>query len=218
MPNDPVEATVRSSMPCARSGPEHRARHRRRSLVHVLRRARSRRRRGAAVERARSGGRRSTPALYVTTAVREFYAGTAARPRCASPGPARSRSRACTWPSSRTPRPGPTWVAVAVDRRRRVLRLRAGPPRPARPGTASTLRHVRPLLLGRRPPHGRDLVSLHDVPERTLGPTDRPLTRSTATTSGCGSGHVQGAPGGAARLSVTPGAPHAAALIAGKPR
>ena len=128
----------------------------------------------AAVERARSGGRRSTPALYVTTAVREFYAGDRDAPplRLTRPGeePIEGLHLAIvqntapwTYLGGRAVDPSPN---ASFDSGLDLLGLRGL-------GTASTLRHVRQLLLGRRPPHGRDIVSLHDVPELTLW-ADRP--------------------------------------------
>ena len=128
----------------------------------------------AAVERARSGGRRSTPALYVTTAVREFYAGNRDAPplRLTRPGeePVEGLHLAIvqntapwTYLGGRAVDPSPN---ASFDSGLDLLGLRGL-------GTASTLRHVRQLLLGRRPPHGRDVVSLHDVPELTLW-ADRP--------------------------------------------
>ena len=128
----------------------------------------------AAVERARSGGRRSTPALYVTTAVREFYAGNRDAPplRLTRPGaePVEGLHLAIvqntapwTYLGGRAIDPSPE---SSFDTGLDLLGLRGL-------GTASTLRHVRQLLLGRRPPHGRDLVTLHDVPELTLW-ADRP--------------------------------------------
>jgi diacylglycerol kinase family enzyme len=128
----------------------------------------------AAVERARSGGHRSTPALYVTTAVREFYAGDrdAAPLRLTRPGaePVEGLHLAIvqntapwTYLGGRAIDPSPE---ASFDTGLDLLGLRGL-------GTASTLRHVRQLLLGRKPPHGRDVVTLHDVPELTLW-ADRP--------------------------------------------
>ncbi len=128
----------------------------------------------AAVERARSGGRRSTPALYVTTAVREFYAGDRDAPplRLTRPGedPVDGLHLAIvqntapwTYLGGRAVDPSPrASFETGLD----VLGLRGL-------GTASTLRHVRQLLVGRRPLHGRNVLALHDVPELTLW-ADRP--------------------------------------------
>ncbi len=128
----------------------------------------------AAVERARSDGRRSTPALYVTTAVREFYAGDRDAPplRLTRPGeePVDGLHLAIvqncapwTYLGGRAIDPSPE---ASFDTGLDLLGLRGL-------GTASTLRHVRQLLLGRRPVHGRNVVALHDVSELTLW-ADRP--------------------------------------------
>ena len=71
----------------------------------------------AAVERARAGGRRSTPALYVThRAARVLSPATGdAPPLRLDAARTPTRSRACTWRSSRTPRRGPTWAAAPID-------------------------------------------------------------------------------------------------------
>ncbi|HYN75794.1 MAG TPA: diacylglycerol kinase family protein [Candidatus Limnocylindria bacterium] len=130
----------------------------------------------AAVERARSGGRRSTPALYLTSAVREFYAGDRDAPalRLTRPGeePVEGLHLAIvqntapwTYLGGRAVNPSPQ---ASFDTGLDLLALHGL-------GTASTLRHVRQLLLGRRPPHGRDVVALHDVPELTLW-ADRPTS------------------------------------------
>lgn len=128
----------------------------------------------AAVERARSGGRRSTPALYVTTAVREFYAGNRDAPplRLTRPGAEPVEGLHLAIVQNTSPwtflggRPIDPSPEASFDCGLDLLGLRGL-------GTASTLRHVRQLLLGRRPPHGRDVVTLHDVPELTLW-ADRP--------------------------------------------
>ncbi len=130
----------------------------------------------AAVERARSGGRRSTPALYVATAVREFYAGNRDAPplRLTRPGEEPieglhlaivQNTRPWTFLGGRAVDPSP---AASFDTGLDLLGLRGL-------GTASTLRHVRQLLLGRKPPHGRDVLALHDVAELTLW-ADRPTS------------------------------------------
>ncbi len=128
----------------------------------------------AAVERARSAGRRSTPSLYVTTAVREFYAGDRDAPplRLTQPGedPVDGLHLAIvqntapwTYLGGRAIDPSPL---ASFDTGLDLLGLRGL-------GTASTLRHVRQLLLGRRPVHGRNVVARHDVAELTLW-ADRP--------------------------------------------
>ncbi len=146
--------------PARQADPQHRPRHRGRPLVHLLRRPGTGRRRG---RRRRAGalGRSAVDpsALRHHGRARVLRRRTGTRPRCGSPVPARSPSRDCTSPSSRTPPRGPTWAVgrstprpnASFDTGLDLLGLRGL-------GTASTLRHVRQLLLGRRPPHGRDVV------------------------------------------------------------
>ena len=130
----------------------------------------------AAVERARSGGRRSTPALYVSRAVREFYASDRDAPplRLTRPGAEEvdgihlaivQNTAPWTYLGGRAVNPSPS---ASFDTGLDLMALRGL-------GTASTLRHVRQLLLGRRPPHGRDILALHDIPELTLW-ADRPTS------------------------------------------
>jgi diacylglycerol kinase family enzyme len=128
----------------------------------------------AAVERARKDGRRSTPALYVTTAIREFYAGDRDAPplRLTQPGQPPvdglhlaivQNASPWTYLGGRPINPSPL---ASFDTGLDLMGLSGL-------GTASTLRHVRQLLMGRRPVHGRNVVARHDVAELTLW-ADRP--------------------------------------------
>ena len=121
------------------------------------------------VERARARGRQLTQPRYVRKAVHEFYLGpTRRRPALALQQPGRETVElalafVCNtdpWtflgdrPVRATPRAG---FDTGLD----VFGLRRLP-------TLPTLRHLAQVLAGRRPPHGKHLVALHDQPELVL--------------------------------------------------
>jgi diacylglycerol kinase family enzyme len=128
-----------------------------------------------AVERHRHTGRRSTGRLFVATAVREFFASdrNAAPLTLERPGtePVEGLSLAIvqntspwTYFGNRPIDPSPD---AAFEKGLDLFALRGL-------GTAATLRHSAQLLSGRRPPHGKHVVALHDVGELTLT-ADRPV-------------------------------------------
>ncbi len=128
----------------------------------------------SAVERRREDGRRSTGRLYVASAVREFFAADRDSPpltlRRNGSEDVEGLSLAIvqntspwTYFGNRAIDPSPE---ASFDLGLDLFALRGL-------GTPTTLRHSRQLLSGRKAPHGRHVVSLHDVGAMTLT-SDRP--------------------------------------------
>jgi diacylglycerol kinase family enzyme len=129
----------------------------------------------AVVDRSRQDGRRSTGRLYVAAAVREFFSADRDAPPLTleRPGaePVEGLSLAIvqntspwTFFGNRRIDPSPD---AAFEKGLDLFALRGL-------GTPSSLRHAQQLLSGRRAPHGKNVVALHDVGEMTLvadGPT-----------------------------------------------
>ena len=128
----------------------------------------------AAVERHRVDGRRSTGRLYIASAVREFYGSDRSQPPLTLERPGAEAveglslaivQNASPWTyfGNRPIDPSPD---AAYEKGLDLFAVRGL-------GTASTLRYARQLLSGRRPPHGKHVVALHDTAEFTLV-SDRP--------------------------------------------
>lgn len=125
----------------------------------------------AAVERARARGVRATPALYVRSAIREFFRSTDRDDPLLTlerPGhdPVHEIFLAIIQSTSPWTYLGGLPVnpcpQASFDTALDLVALRSL-------GVASTLRHVRQILTPNgTPPRGRDVVALHDVSEFTL--------------------------------------------------
>jgi diacylglycerol kinase family enzyme len=127
-----------------------------------------------AVERRRDDGRRSTGRLYVASAVREFFSADRDSPPLTlhrnGSEDVQGLSLAIvqntspwTYFGNRAIDPSP---GASFDLGLDLFALRGL-------GTPTTLRHSRQLLSGRKAPHGRHVVALHDVGAMTLT-SDRP--------------------------------------------
>jgi len=129
----------------------------------------------ATVERHRDDGRRSTGRLYVASAVRRFFATERRDPPLTlqRPGgePVDGLSLAIVQNTSPWTyfgnRPIDPCPDAAFEKGLDLFALRGL-------GTPTALRHSRQLLSGRRAPHGKHVVALHDVEEMTVV-SDRPV-------------------------------------------
>lgn len=122
------------------------------------------------VERRRRAGRPATPALYVRTAIRHFYAGADRRdPALTLERPGHdpveqlflalvSNTTPWTYLGDRPVQPSPEAEFGAGLDIYAAGRLR----------TLSTLRYLRQMLARRPRPHGRSLTRLHDLDEFTV--------------------------------------------------
>jgi diacylglycerol kinase family enzyme len=125
----------------------------------------------AAVERARARGVRATPALYVRSAIREFFRSTDRDDpllTLEAPGQDPVHEIFLAIVQSTSPwtylggLPVNPCPQASFDTALDLVALRSL-------GVASTLRHVRQILTPNGvPPRGRDVVALHDVAEFTL--------------------------------------------------
>jgi diacylglycerol kinase family enzyme len=127
----------------------------------------------AAVERRREEGRRSSGRLYLSAAIREFLTADRKTPPLTLERPGAEpvedlflaivqNTRPWTFIGNRAIDPSPD---AAFEKGLDLFALRGL-------GTPSGIRHARQLLSG-RPPHGKNVVALHDVGELTLT-ADRP--------------------------------------------
>lgn len=120
------------------------------------------------VEKARAKGRTATPPLYMRAALREFFLGphreqgiTIERPGCEPVQVALAlvcNADPWTYLGDRPVRPCPD---ASFDTGLDVMGLTTAP-------TMATLRHLAQILAKDGRPHGKRIVSLHDVAELTL--------------------------------------------------
>jgi diacylglycerol kinase family enzyme len=128
------------------------------------------------IERHRALGRRPTAGRYVRTAVRHFFTGTDRRNPALTLSEADGEQRTKLFLAIVTNTTPWTYLGKHPVRPCPDASFETGLDlfAPDRLRTVTTLRHVRQMLLGRRPPRGRHLVTRHDQVEFVLSAT-RPM-------------------------------------------